>query len=545
MTDKPKYKLFLYARKSSEGEDRQVQSIPDQTNHLTRLAADVGIEIVEILSESKSAKSPNNRPIFESMLQRIEAGEADGILCWEINRLSRNPVDSGRIQWMLQQGLIKLVRTMNREYKPDDNALLLSVESGSANQFILDLKKGVRRGLDSKLEKGLAPIIAPLGYLNTKIEARGENYIIKDPERFDVIRRMWDLMLTGNYTPPAILDVANNQWGLRTRKMKKRGSKPLSRSTIYRIFTDPFYVGLFNYRGRTYQGKHDPMITLDEFDRVQMLLGREGKPRPQTHEFAFTGVITCGECGSAITAIEKKKLVKKTGEIKTYTYYYCTRRKNGTNCTQRAGVAAAQLEAQIECEVMNITILPEFKDWALEILNEQNDTEIEQRTKVYETQQSTINDTQRQIDTLTQMRIRELIDDQEYTRERDRLKNELVGLRAKIRETEGRADHWLELTEKTFEFACYAHSAFLSGNLQTKREILTALGQNFLLKDQKLVITPNEWLKPIIEKYPSIEKRYESVRTKKYSSPARQKAAFAALRPLVRERRDLNPQPLP
>ncbi len=66
---------------------------------------------------------------------------------------------------------------------------------------------------------------------------------------------------------------------------------------------------------------------------------------------------------------------------------------------------------------------------------------------------------------------------------------------------------WIELTEKTFVFACYAHSAFLNGDLQTKREILIALGQNFLLKDQKLVITPNDWLKPIVEKYPALEKK--------------------------------------
>src|SRR6185437_1042140 len=137
-----KLRYFLYARKSSEGEDRQVQSIPDQTDRLTKLSKENNFLIAEVLSEAKSAKSPNNRPVFEDMLVRIEAGEADGILCWEINRLSRNPVDSGRIQWMLQQGILKSIRTMNREYRPDDNALLLSVESGSANQFILDLKKG-------------------------------------------------------------------------------------------------------------------------------------------------------------------------------------------------------------------------------------------------------------------------------------------------------------------------------------------------------------------------------------------------------------------
>lgn len=139
-----KIRYFLYARKSSESEDRQVQSIGDQVDRLMKLAKENDFEIVDTLTESKSAKSPYQRVVFEDMLNRIEQGEAGGILCWEINRLSRNPIDSGKIQWLLQQDIIKSIQTINREYKPDDNALLLSVESGSANQFIIDLKKGVK-----------------------------------------------------------------------------------------------------------------------------------------------------------------------------------------------------------------------------------------------------------------------------------------------------------------------------------------------------------------------------------------------------------------
>ena len=529
-----KIKYFLYARKSSESEDRQVQSIGDQTNRIKDLAGADGLEIVEILSESKSAKNPNNRPVFEKMLERIEKGDADGVLCWEINRLSRNPVDSGKIQWMLQQGLIKSIRTINREYRPDDNALLLSVESGSANQFILDLKKGVRRGIDSKLEKGLAPILAPLGYLNTKIEIRGENFITKDPERFPIIRKMWDMMLSGNYTAPKIRDIANDEWGLRTRQTRHRGGKPISRSTIYRIFTDPFYVGLFQYRGNTYQGKHEAMVTLEEYDRVQILLGRDGKPRPKEHEFPFTGIIRCGECGSMITAIEKTKIIKKTGELKTFIYYFCARRKESIKCSQRVYLSDSEMKKQIEREIMKISILPDFKDWALQILNESNDKEIEKRTKVYETQQKTRNDAQRQLDTLTKMRYRELIDDETFIRERDELKAQIVTLTKNLKETESRADTWLELTEKTFDFALYAHSAFLSGDIQTKKEILMALGQNYTLKDQKLLITPNEWLKPIIEKYPAMEKEYKRLELENNKDPQRRKEAFASLSPVLR-----------
>src|SRR3989344_3428546 len=134
-----KIKYFLYARKSSEGEDRQVQSIDDQINRLKQFAKDVNLDIKKIYTEAKSAKKPNNRPLFDEMIQKIEDGEADGILCWQINRLSRNPIDSGKLSWLLQRGVMKSIRTMDREYLPEDNVLIFSVESGVANQYILHL----------------------------------------------------------------------------------------------------------------------------------------------------------------------------------------------------------------------------------------------------------------------------------------------------------------------------------------------------------------------------------------------------------------------
>ena len=116
-----KIKYFVYARKSSESEDRQVQSIDDQTNRLKKLAADLNLDIKKTYTEAKSAKKPNNRPLFDEMMQRIEDGEANGILCWQINRLSRNPIDSGKLSWLLQQGTLKSIQTIDRQYLPDDN----------------------------------------------------------------------------------------------------------------------------------------------------------------------------------------------------------------------------------------------------------------------------------------------------------------------------------------------------------------------------------------------------------------------------------------
>ena len=238
-----KIPYFLYARKSSESEDRQVQSIEDQVERLKQLAADLNLNIIKIYTEAKSAKKPNHRPLFEEVLQRIEKGDALGILCWQINRLSRNPIDSAKVQWLLQQGILKSIQTIDREYRPEDNVLLFSVESGMANQFVLDLSKNVKRGMESKVAKGIYPHTSPAGYLNDVIN----HTIVVDRERFPLLRRAWDYMLTGNYNPSQIVALLNNEWGYRSLKRKRVGGKPMATSCIYNLFGNIFYAGFLRY----------------------------------------------------------------------------------------------------------------------------------------------------------------------------------------------------------------------------------------------------------------------------------------------------------
>jgi len=499
-----KLRYFLYARKSSESEDRQVQSIEDQVKRLQQLAENLTVEIDHIYTEAKSAKKPDNRPLFEEMIQRIQKGEAEGILCWQINRLSRNPIDSAKVQWLLQQSIIKSIQTIDREYLPDDNALLFSVESGIANQYIIDLRKNTKRGTESKLEKGWLPNLAPLGYINNK----EEKTVARDPERFHLVRKMWALILTGNYTVPQILEKANKEWGFRSRKFKRIGGKELARSTLYKMFQNPFYAGIIQYNGREYEGKHEPMITLEAYDRVQVLLGRKGRPRPKKHTFAFTGFIRCGECGCLYTAETKTKYIKSTGEIRSYTYYHCTRRKKGIQCSQRKNIREENLQCQIEQELENYTILPQFREWALEVLHQSHHKEVNERSKIYETQHKAVVETQKQLDNLVQMRIRELITDEEYTRERNRRQKEIIRLKQQLRGTEARAQQWLELTEKAFDFATYARQAFIKEDLETKKAILMALGQNPTITDGKLTLPATKWLQPIGKGYPALEAEF-------------------------------------
>ena len=287
---------FIYCRKSSEAEDRQVLSIESQEGALRQIAEKFRVPVQEVLTEAMSAKAPG-RPVFNQMMQRLYKGEAAGIICWKLDRLARNPVDGGSIIWAIKQHHIRVITPAQTYSHDEDNVILMYVEFGMAQKYVDDLSKNVKRGLETKIKKGGYPGVAPMGYLNHVDQMTGEKYLIKDPERFPVIRRMWDMMLTGLYTPPQILYLANQQWGFRTRKTRKTGGNPLARSSIYKILTSPFYYGYFEApknSGQWHKGNHEPMVTQAEYDSVQAFLGRKGNPRPsKRRSFPFTGLIHC------------------------------------------------------------------------------------------------------------------------------------------------------------------------------------------------------------------------------------------------------------
>jgi site-specific DNA recombinase len=478
-----------YCRKSSDSEDRQVQSIPDQQKELMPLRIARQANVVKSYGESQSAKKPG-RPYFNEMIKLIEEGKIDGIICWKINRLARNPIDGGKIQWLLQTGKLKSILTPGKEYLPTDNVLMMAVELGMANQFILDLSKDVTRGMNTKVQKGWRPVKAPLGYLNDPVGLRGEKRIFKDPERFELVQKMWKLMLTGNYTIRRLRDIITNEWGLRSRQ----NNNTLSLGGLYRIFTNSFYYGEFTYHGEVFQGKHEPMISKVEFDRVQQVLGRAGKPRPKYKRLPFNGLIQCGECGAMITSDEKIKDIKATGEVRSYIYHHCTKKKKDTLCYQKP-IKHEELVKQVNAYLNLITIPEEFLHWTREVLKANNEQEEYDRTLMLENHRKNYDSCLKRIDNLINLYIsgdnadKELLTEEEFKNQKNALVAEKGQIEAQMKKIGERVNDWMDLTEKTFEFATYAKSFFEKADYEQKTDILRAFGQNFTLLDGKLDIT--------------------------------------------------------
>jgi site-specific DNA recombinase len=491
----------LYARKSSASEDKQAQSIDDQLAVLRALATQRGLSIVAEFTESRSAKAPGTRPAFEELISGIRSGDFDAILCWHVNRLFRNPVDFGTLSWMLQTGQLQEILTPHHAYRTGDNVLLLSVENGMANQYIINLREDVERAIKSKLEKGIPPQLAPDGYINNL----RLHTIEPDPERFDVIRKAWDLMLTGAYTVPEVLRVLNDEWGYRTIDRPRRPSKPLNRSSGYRLFNNLFYTGNFLYEGRVHKGTYRPMITLAEYERVQDIVAREEKTQRKRQVYAYTGLIRCGQCGCMITAEVKK------GHL----YYHCTNSKR--ICTKK-GVTQKELDRQMRRELRSIHFNPELENLLLDIIDVFETSPVQELQAQYKQVSRRLESTQEELSELVMMRARRLIDDQTLTRGQEKLQGEVLTLRKSLATLQTQVDTKHDSLINAVHFATHVVAKFDAADTWAKRRIVQVLGGSYVLTDKVLTLEKHPLLHYIEQNREAIERAILSSGKQKITS---------------------------
>lgn len=504
--DLKKLTFDLYLRRSSDdSSEHQVASIDQQQSVLGKIIAEEGLNIDARLEESKSAKMPG-RPVFNQLIQRIEEGKANGVIVWDLSRLSRNPIDSGTLSWLLQKGKLKAILTPFRTYLPEDNVLLMNIEFGQANQYIRDLSKNVKRGLNCRVELGWRPGATPEGYLNDNSAGSGRGIIVPDPKRFDHVRKMWDMLLTGVYTVPEILKTAEKELTYRTK-----AGNILSRSGLYFIFTNVFYYGDFKYNGTIYRGAHKPMITREEYDKAQAILGRRGKQRPKTRDFAYTGVVRCGECGAMVTAEEK---INRFGS--RYIYYHCTKRIN-PNCSQKS-VELNKLEEQINSLLLDIEIPSEFMEWAVEEINKLHDIEVQDQVNINKNIDVAYNNCLKRINNLVKLKIspmnsdESILTDVDFEKQMKPLQEEKRTLEDKKENLGERMNKWMKLAQDSFRFACTARSAFEHATPQNKRIMLVSLGSNLFLRDKILhidLLKPFTRIKEVKNEVEELTNRFE------------------------------------
>jgi DNA invertase Pin-like site-specific DNA recombinase len=469
---------LLYARKSSESEDRQALSIESQIRELTDYARTHNLVIAGVLSESRSAKTPG-RPVFGELLRRLSAKEATGILCWKLDRLARNPIDGGAIIWAVDQGGISDIVVPGKSFSNrGDDKFWMQLEFGMAKKYVDDLSDNTKRGIRAKLEQGWLPGLPPLGYLN---DVRNHT-IVADPERFPIIRRVWQAIL-GGQSPMRVFGRLTAEWGLLTRPGRRLGSKPLTLSGFYRVLSNPFYHGLIIRKGESYPGAHEPMITKEEFDRAQEILGRPNRPPRRRHLFPFIGLIRCAECGCAITAEE---VTNRWGS--RYAYYRCSKRRRAVRCAQ-PGVRAEALEVQIVEQLAQLQVPDSLRDWVLGQVKEIAGAEVEvHRGRIADLAREYEAAHRRTAD-LLDLRLRGILSDAEFLAKKHELSNEEIRFKAELdRVRESPVPSWFDPARSAVAFASLALDRFQTATVDGKREIVLTLGSHHTLRDRILTL---------------------------------------------------------
>ena len=457
-------KYIIYCRKSTDTDDKQVQSLDSQETELSRLAEAHGLEVVQILRESMSAKS-EGRPVFKKALEMITKGKADGIMCWKLDRLARNMIDGGKVMDMLGKGVIKEIRTFEATHLPTDNVLMLAVHFGMADQFVRDLRSNVKRGNRAKLEHGGWPSRAPLGYLNDK----ATKTVQICPVQAKYVVRAFELYSTGSYGLAEIAEILYDE-GLRTKSGKK-----IYRNQIQRLLDSPFSVGLMPSNGKYYEGNHTPLISKALYDKVQNVMHSKSRPRTQKHFFPLRGFLSCETCGCNLTASLKKG----------HQYYYCTNGKGG--CEEHKSYLREQALYGIIGEILGNLKLSDRK---IELMYKAAqgrvgaDTYAEQALATLKNHLGTL---QARESRLLDAFLAEQITKELYDEKSREIFNDKVSTKKQLNELELKQPKFtLEPVKKIFEQASASQKEFLEGDDAKKRKVVEELLWNLSLKNKKV-----------------------------------------------------------
>ncbi|MBM3205633.1 recombinase family protein [Candidatus Shapirobacteria bacterium] len=474
-------KYFIYCRKSSEDEERQVLSIEAQLTELREFAKQNNLFVVKEFYESKTAKEPG-REVFNFMMSEIEKGTAQGILAWNPDRLARNSIDGGRIIYLVDTQKITSLKfpTFWFEATPQGK-FMLSVAFGQAKYYTDNLRENILRGIRQKIRRGELSAKAPLGYFN---EPRLRT-IEPDRKTFNKVKEVLRAFATGNYTLTAI-----------QRKMFSLGlvgkdGKPPYLSTIQKVLTNPFYYGHFRYRSEIHQGSHKPMISKKLFDQIQEALILNGKPRKKRgpKNFQFLNFAVCGECGYAITA---ERHIKKSG-LK-FVYYRCTHKSKTQNCSQTRFLREEVLTEQVKENCQKVSLPDEWREKFLEKL-ETESVEARHSSELFAQNLKTeLSAIKTKIDRLMDGYLEGSFELAEFQEKKNKLMAEKKDVEEKLFDFERKGNHWLELTRSWILEANQAKNLVLQKNFSEIKNFLKTIGSNRRLAAGKLAIDfKNPW----------------------------------------------------
>ena len=463
---KPKY--FLYARKSTEDDDKQVMSIEAQLFELREFASRENLEILAEFQESKSAKTPG-RTVFGEMMSKVESLDGVGILAWHPDRLARNSIDGGRIIYAVDQKQIVSLRFPTFWFEPTPQGLfMLQVAFGQSKYYSDNLTQNVKRGMRQKVRRGEWLTKAPFGYVNNRTTRNIEPHSTHSK----VIVRAFKEYAKGTYSYEALADFLALH-GVTTGK-----GTPLGKASIKRMLTNRAYLGFTKHNGEWFDGSFAPILSPKLFEAVQKVLSARERPRTRkaSHDFPFVGTFRCGECESMITA---QWATGKCGG--RYRYYRCTKKK-GT-CSQ-GYVREEALADQIKERLQTISLCDEWTEYMLNKVEDMNREENTSSQSVAENLAQEIKASEARLEKLVSAFIDGDIPKEIYLKKKDEIMRATLTLKGKKKDFRQQGKNWVEPLREWILDTKQANFLSSSADFHEISSFVKKVGTNPLVRDK-------------------------------------------------------------
>ena len=468
--------FFLYARKSTDQEDKQILSIESQLTELRSFADKEGLQIAEEFVEKESAQTPG-RKVFENMCAKIESSEVSGIIAWHPDRLARNSVDGGKIMHLLDTGRLAQLKFPSFWFEDTPQGkFMLNIAFSQSQYYVDSLSENTKRGLRQKVRRGEYPGKAPLGYLN---DVKTKTIVV-DPKVAPLIEKCFEKYNDGA-TQKELADFLANHG------VKSRNENTLHRDRISSILKNPFYIGLFEYKDETHEGKHEPVIKAQLFEEVQNVLKKKSGVRKSktNNPQALCGLLKCAECGCSITAEVQK------GHV----YYRCTKKRGA--CSQKY-LREEALAEQLSKLIKERALKPAWADKMLERLEKEKQDATRDVAATRREKKSDLSAVSQKLEKLLNLYLDSELERGAYTDKKQKLLQNKKKLKESIETLDESRPRWLERFGSWIRTAQKSREIATDGTLeQLKTQAKEIFGSNLRLADkiaQGVAVKPHSFI---------------------------------------------------
>ena len=460
----------LYARVSSKDQAKEGFSIPAQLKLLRQYAAEEGLTVAEEYVDVETAKR-TGRVSFGKMVHDLRTSSGARIVLVEkTDRLYRNLKDWVTLDELdVEVHLVKEAVVLSAESRSSEK-FMHGIKVLMAKNYIDNLSEEVRKGMAEKAAQGLWPSSAPLGYRNVT-GTSGQKIIEPDPNLVPTIVRLFEWYATGTMSLKDVTRKARSA-GLSFRK----SGAPLPLSTVHAMLRNRIYMGEFDWKGRAYQGVHEPIVPRELWERVQEVLDRRhaNRHRRAKHNFAFSGLIRCGHCGCAVVGEIKKR---------RYVYYHCTGYKG--KCPEPY-VREEVLEQRFSELLGRLSFDAEVLDWVREALTESHEDERRAHDEAIERLQAEYARLQHRLDAMYVDKLDGRIDTASFDRMAAAWRSEQADCRRLNEQHEAANQSYMAEGVRLLELARNARRLFEKQEAREKRRLLDFLVSNCSWKDGQL-----------------------------------------------------------